>query len=606
MIIYGIFIFFIFFIILIKYLYNERHNRKPKEFILEKIGNYGKGNIKNGYSKRKIKADIDVIVIGSGLGGLTTAALLSKVGKRVLVLEQHYIAGGCTHSFIDKGYEFDIGLHYVGHANKLSKLLDLITYQKIKWDKMGTKENGFVYDEIVVENKTYNFKAGEKEFIEELSKHFPKERNNIQNYIKDVKRTSRLGLYFKLKIVKNKFISKIVNYLFNKSFFKSLEITAYQQVAKYIKNKKLQTILMGQFGDYGRSPYKENSFIHSGVVNHYLDGGWYPAGGTSEIAKKIIPIIESTGGCVLVRKAVESIIIKNNQAIGVKMSNGDEIFADKIVSACGLPNTYKKLIPKDFVKESKITKLKITKLNQLGVSGSLIYLFVGIKGSPEKLNLRSSNIWHIPGHNIDYILEKSHEDPINNPLIMFIGFPCAKDSKWNERFPNKSNAVILCLTGYDYFKKWNTFKQGKRGDEYQEIKKKLENKILEEGLYHYYPQTKGLVDYVNLATPLTFNHYINSTKGEAYGLETNKIRFDKDDWINPKTEIKNLYLTGQDILSAGISGAIMSGVITAHSILDYGTITDLLSGRNLLSDINHIKKILNNHINERLVKKKSI
>ena len=90
---------------------------------------------RDGYSKRKIPKDIDAIIIGSGIGGLTCAGLLSRAGKRVLVLEQHYIAGGCTHSFEEHGYEFDTGLHYMGNISKRKKILDLITQNNIviKW-----------------------------------------------------------------------------------------------------------------------------------------------------------------------------------------------------------------------------------------------------------------------------------------------------------------------------------------------------------------------------------------------------------------------------------------------------------------------------------------
>ena len=57
-------------------------------------------------------------MIGSGIGGMTTAVLMSKVGKKVLILEQHDQAGGCCHTFIDKGYEFDVGIHYIGEISK--------------------------------------------------------------------------------------------------------------------------------------------------------------------------------------------------------------------------------------------------------------------------------------------------------------------------------------------------------------------------------------------------------------------------------------------------------------------------------------------------------
>ena len=104
--------------ILFTYLRNKIYF--PKQYNSNKIinkdfKNHSIRNIRDRFSKRKIPDNIDVIIIGSGIGSLTCAGLLSRVGKRVLVLEQHYIAGGSTHTFEDKGYEFETGIHYVGN-----------------------------------------------------------------------------------------------------------------------------------------------------------------------------------------------------------------------------------------------------------------------------------------------------------------------------------------------------------------------------------------------------------------------------------------------------------------------------------------------------------
>jgi len=83
-----------------------------------------------------VPEDLDAIVIGSGIGGLSTAALLARAGKRVLVLEQHQIAGGCTHTFRIRGDEFSAGIHYVGEmqTDSLRKFyLDQISDGQIIW-----------------------------------------------------------------------------------------------------------------------------------------------------------------------------------------------------------------------------------------------------------------------------------------------------------------------------------------------------------------------------------------------------------------------------------------------------------------------------------------
>ena len=114
----------------------------------------------------------DAIVIGSGMGGLCTASILSKAGKNVLVLEQHYTAGGFTHSFKKKGYEWDVGVHYIGKVHEedalLRKVFDYVSDGQLKWAFMGE-----VYDRMVFPDEIYDFKAGENDFKNELIKYFP-------------------------------------------------------------------------------------------------------------------------------------------------------------------------------------------------------------------------------------------------------------------------------------------------------------------------------------------------------------------------------------------------------------------------------------------------
>merc|ERR1712217_206824 len=116
----------------------------------------------------------------------------------------------------------------------------------------------------------------------------------------------------------------------------------------------------------------------------------------------------------------------------------------------------------------------------------------------------------------------------------------------------------------------------------------LENRILEEGLYHMWPQTKGRVTYTALGTSLTYNHFIGSQQGEAYGLACTKDRFELDDWLRPETPLPGLYMTGQDVAIFGFAGALMGGVLTAMSVLGYGSPIDLMSGRNIVEDLWHL------------------
>lgn len=594
-----IFIFSIPILILLRFIYLKYYNLKPKGYSdLKKIDDIDLPKHNNsynrvGYSLKKVPKNIDAIIIGSGIGGLSCAAYLSRVGKRCLVLEQHYIAGGCTHSFEDKGYEFDTGIHYIGNINKRKKYLDLITEPKLEWDMMGDNaEEKQVYDEITIGSKKYKFRAGKENFIKDLVKVFPKEEKAIRDYVDLCVKVSNKDLFFNSKIIKPIWLSKLLNYFISTDFFKYNNTTAYETVNKLTKNKELVAVLLSQFGDYGVTPTQSSFFLHASIANHYFEGGWFPRGGSSKIANSIIPVIERTGGRVLVRKGVKTILIKNGKAYGVEMENGDKIYAPKIISACGVNNTFNKLIEYNTPELNTIRTL----INKIGLSGTMVYLFVGLNDSPSNLKLRGSNIWHWPTETGDYdkMLEDFYQNPVNAPIPMFIGFPCAKDSTWEQRFPGKSNAVILTMINYDWFNKWKNTKQGKRGEEYNNFKKIFQDRLVE-GLCSYYPQCKDKIDYLNVGTPLTFNHYIGSEQGEVYGLDGKCERFDLNDWLRPESCISNLYLTGCDITTLGFTGGLMSGLLTAHSVLGYGTLEDILTGRNLIQDIYNLddnKKIL--------------
>ena len=234
------------------YIKNQK-NKLPKYYSTnKKIKNYipeYERNTRNRFVKRKIPDNIDTIVIGSGIGGLTCAGLLSRAGHRVLVLEQHYIAGGCTHTFEDKGYEFDTGIHYVGNIEKRKKILDLITNPPVEWDKMGTKENGFIYDEIVIEDKKYNLRAGEKAFLEEIKTYFPEEIENVKKYLEYVKIVCKKDIFFNLKIIQWRPLAILLSYILSKSFFQHTQETALEVVKRFTHNEDLQALLLGQFGD---------------------------------------------------------------------------------------------------------------------------------------------------------------------------------------------------------------------------------------------------------------------------------------------------------------------------------------------------------------------
>ncbi|MFT5878027.1 MAG: all-trans-retinol 13,14-reductase, partial [Dokdonia sp.] len=222
------------------------------------------------------------------------------------------------------------------------------------------------------------------------------------------------------------------------------------------------------------------------------------------------------------------------------------------------------------VKKHKF-KEQLQKVNRSVAHASL---YIGLEGTPEELGITKPNLWVYPA-------EGDHDTCVNNYLadvsqpfpVVYMSFPCAKDPDWPNRYPGKSAIDIITLLPYEIFEEWENTKWKKRGREYEALKEEFAQRLLRE-LYKQMPHIEGKVSCYELSTPLTTQHFVNYEKGEIYGLDHSPSRF-RQDFLKPKTPIKNFYLTGQDIVTAGVGGALFSGAITAIA----------MTGKNILKQL---------------------
>ena len=510
--------------------------------------------------KPQLQETYDTIIIGSGMGGLATAAFLSKEGQKVLLLERHYTAGGFTHVFKRKGYEWDVGIHYIGEMQRpnsvLKKLFDYATNGELKWADMGE-----VYDRIVIGEQQFDFIKGVQNFKKQMVSYFPDEEIAINKYI---------DLVFKaVKTSKNYYISKAIspvwNALFGKflkaPFYKYADKTTYEVISSLTTNETLIKVLTGQYGDYGLAPKQSSFSMHASVARHYFDGGSFPVGGSSQIVKKIDPIIAAAGGTILVSAEVAHIMIEKNTAVGVKMKDGTLFIAKNIVSNAGILTTYNNLLPDKTVEKYQLKK----HLQKVNPSVAHASLYLGLNGSPEDLKLPKTNYWIYPSENDHDTCVKNYLNDLSKPFpVVYLSFPSAKDPDWPNRYPGKSTIDIITLIPYETFEKWSDTNWKKRGVDYETLKEEITQRLLNE-LYKQLPQVKGKIDCYELSTPLTTKHFVNYAKGEIYGLDHSPSRF-RQPILKPRTPIKNLYLTGQDIVTAGVGGALFSGVLTTMAM----------------------------------------
>ena len=526
--------------------------------------------------KKKIKTEkkYDTIVIGSGIGGLTTAAFLSKEGKSVLVLERHYTAGGFTHVFKRNGYEWDVGIHYIGEVQRpnstIRRMFDYISDGKLQWADMGR-----VYDRIIIGKKEYELVKGVENFKEQLIQYFPKEKNTINQYVDLIFTVVKsMGSYYSAKALPP-FISRLFGGKMRKKYLEYASKTTDEVLRSITQNETLIKVLTGQYGDYGLPPKQSSFAMHASVVKHYFNGGSFPVGGSSEIVKTIDPVIEKSSGTILINAEVDEILIQKNKAIGVQMKDGGKFYAKYVVSSSGIFNTYEKLIPPDVLKKHKMQK----QLEKVNPSVAHTCLYIGLKGSPQTLKLPKNNLWIYPEKgDHDTIVANYLKDPQAPFPLVYVSFPAAKDPSWSDRYPDRSTIDIITLLPFDLVKKWEGTQWMKRGKDYEQLKADISNRLLEI-LYQQLPHLRGKVDHSEISTPLTTQKFVNYKKGEIYGIDHTPERF-KQKFLEPRTPIKNFYLTGQDIVSAGVGGAMFSGVVTASAIQGKNLIKKVYKNKN--------------------------
>ena len=257
------------------------------------------------------------------------------------------------------------------------------------------------------------------------------------------------------------------------------------------------------------------------------------------------------------------------------MKDGTAIHAPLVISNAGVFNTFGKLLPNDVAqKHGYLDKLKKVKRSFTNVG-----LFIGLKGDAKSLGLPKTNLWVYPNGDHDENVEKFVADS-NNPFpIVYISFPSAKDPSFQSRYPGRSTIEIVAPATFEHWRKWQGTTWGKRGEDYEAFREEFADRMLE-ALYKQLPQLRGKIDYYEASTPLSTEFFCFYDEGEIYGLDHDPSRFEQH-WLQPKTSIPGLWITGQDALSCGVAGAMIAGFLTAIQILG---LKGILLGKKALFD----------------------
>ncbi|MBU51558.1 MAG: FAD-dependent oxidoreductase [Deltaproteobacteria bacterium] len=501
----------------------------------------------------------DAIVIGSGMGGMTTAALLAKLNKRVLVLEQHYVPGGFTHMFRRKQYTWDVGVHAVGEVTEHSltgRILSYLSDGELEWASLGS-----VYDEFYFPDEfRIDFPDNPQQFRQNLIDAFPEEEEAILAYLDMIREISGGMRGYYLARTTGGMTGKVADMFMARRAQRYFERPTIEVVEALTDNPKLRSILTAQWGYYGSPPSRSCVAIQALVNKHFMWGGYYPVGGSKRIAETLLKTVADAGGWTRISTDVQSILIEKGKAVGVTLADGSEIRAKHIISAAGISSTIQRLLPAE--QREKTWAKKITSLQP---APAHICLYIGFKGDITQAGASAANKWFYS----TWDMERSYwhikpEGDVPTAPCLYCSFPSLKDPEHDPGEEVLHTGEIVTFVPWETFAPWRDSRWKRRDEAYDAFKKRMEEALLKQFLQHM-PALEDMIEYVELSTPLSTDHFCRPVHGSIYGLEPTPERF-KNPWLRAKSPIPGLYFSGSEVASVGVIGAMMGGVLAATSV----------------------------------------
>ncbi len=503
--------------------------------------------------------EFDTIIIGSGAGGLSAALCLARAGQKVAVIEQHYVPGGWCHSFNVDGHRFSPGVHYIGQLDRGQSTNNLYEGLGIANELVFFRMNAKAYEHCWIGEERIDMPATIDQLYESLAERFPKEKKGLKKYLELVSNVSReIQLIPKM----NGFWDNITIPYRTRHLGKYGLFSLKRVIGWHIKDPLLKKVLNIQCGDHGLPPSKASFPLHCALMDHYFNGGFYPMGGGRAIVKAMTNAIKKYEGQIRTGLAVKKILIEKNkkmQAVGVELENGEQIRAKTIISNADPGITYK------LVGEENLSNKLIKRLAKTRYSVTSLMFFLTVDMDLRKAGLDSGNIWLMPDQDLDELyadLTKLDILASDEFAALFISASSLKDPVSFDG--NHHTIEVVTFIDYDSFSAYKN-EGSEHSPAYFEFKEKLGKKLVNT-LEKVIPGVRDKIVKMELGTPMTNEHYINSTRGNVYGTEKGFWQTGPFSFTN-QTEIQDLYLCGSSIVSHGVTGSSYSGVKAAAKVL---------------------------------------
>lgn len=485
----------------------------------------------------------EIVIIGSGLGGLLTAVLLAKEGYNVAVVEQNKQIGGCLQSFSFDKKIFDSAVHYIGSLAEGEVLHRIFDYagiqQHLKLQRMDTD----CFDAVLSgsDPSVYSLAQGIEHFSEQLQHDFPKEREAINRYVQQLQYTCdrfplynlRMGDASEKNAVLDWKLSSVLN-----------ELNASPQ---------LQQVLTGNAILYAGDQHKTPFYMHALVSKSYIDSSWKCIGGSGQIAKLLARQLRHYGGTIYKHERINRLLVQNGRVERAIAASGNEFTAEHFISNIAPQHTIAMLSDQSVLKPVFRNRVQEAPL-------TVGCLMVNIVLQPQTVSYKNYNInWnkksgleaiellqeHFPANYSIYYTEDRHHPGFAESVSILTYIPTEAFASWQDTYNNS-----LSPSG--------------REQSYLEFKEAKAMALMDVVAWRF-PELKQYMRAYKVATPLSYRDYQGSMQGELYGIAKDVNALSQTS-LTTKTRIPNLYLTGQNVNLHGVLGVSMTAI---SSVADF-------------------------------------
>lgn len=492
-----------------------------------------------------MKRKYDVVIVGSGLGGLVSAIILAKEGYSVCVLEKNNQFGGNLQTFVRDKTIFDTGVHYIGGLDKGQNLYNYFKYIGIIDDLKLKKLDEDAYDIISFDDdeREYPHAQGYENFVKQLKKYFPEEEEALKTYCKKLVDTCDSFPLYNLRNSDVKYDPVV------------LSENAKEYIDSITQNEKLRSVLAGSNFLYAGIEDKSPFYVHALSVNSYMQSSWRCVNGGSQITKQLIKQLKKYGGETYKYREVSGFGFEEDKLVSAKIKNGEEVFGDIFISNIE-PKTTLNLIG-----EKRFRKSFYNRVQGLENVASAFSLYLVFK--PNSFKYLNHNYYHFKDSTKVWKATDASQEAWPGAYMASMNVS-AKQDEWAE------SMTLITLMDFNEVKQWEhtyntTAQEMDRGADYNRFKEQKTEQFLTV-VEKKFPGIRDCIQSVHASTPLSYRDYIGGQNGNLYGYVKDSNNPMKT-FISARTKIDNLYLTGQSINMHGVLGVTIGAVVTCAEIL---------------------------------------